>query len=187
MPDLEIWRPVVGAEGLYDVSSLGRVRSIPRTVIRKRFPLTIPGGILTPILNKGYPRVTMRIGGKTVYRFPHQMVAAAFIGLCPDGQEVRHKDGIRAHPELTNLEYGTRAQNIDDAKRHQTFPILENRPGAVLTQEQAIAIAQDRRTAQAIADEYGVSIGCITGIRYGRNWASVTKPYLLSSYRKRRA
>lgn len=187
MSDHEEWRPVIGAEGLYEVSSFGQVRSIPRKVVRKRFYLTIPGGILTPILNKGYPRVTMRVGGKTIYRFPHQMVAAAFIGPCPEGQEVRHKDGNRGNPALSNLEYGTRAQNIGDAKRHRTFPVMERRPGAVLTREQAIVIAQDRRTAQAIADEYHVSIGCITGIRYGRNWASVTKPYLLTSYRKRRA
>jgi hypothetical protein len=52
----------------------------------------------------------------------HQLVAAAFIGLCPEGQEVRHLDGTRDNNASSNLAYGDRSANMMDAVRHGTHP-----------------------------------------------------------------
>jgi hypothetical protein len=48
----------------------------------------------------------------------HVLVAAAFLGPCPDGQEVRHLDGDKLNNCLDNLIYGTRSENNLDTVRH---------------------------------------------------------------------
>lgn len=59
--------------------------------------------------------------GRGIHRSIHSMVAEAFIGPCPSGQEVRHKNGKRDDPRASNLEYGTRSDNVRDAIKHGTF------------------------------------------------------------------
>lgn len=63
-----------------------------------------------------YPRV--QAAGKL--RYVHALVASAFIGPRPDGQEVRHLDGDRLNPNVANLAYGTRSQNRIDCVQHGT-------------------------------------------------------------------
>lgn len=100
---MEEWRAVVG-DPRYEVSNLGRVRSYRRSA---------QGRILRPgIASHGYPTVAL---GRGHTRTVHSLVAEAFIGSVPAGQEVRHKNGIRNDPRASNLHYGTRTQNITDA------------------------------------------------------------------------
>jgi hypothetical protein len=109
MPDAthETWKPVVGYEGLYEVSDRGRVRTVPR--------------ILKPgTLNHGHLHVNLWINRKGKTRTVHRLVAAAFIGPCPDGQEVRHLDGNPTNNAVENLKYGTRSENLLDRVRHGT-------------------------------------------------------------------
>lgn len=105
------WRPVPGFEGLYQVSDSGEVLSTPR--LRTR------GGILKQYRNsKGYPAVTLHKNGKQRRYGVHQLVALAFFGPRPDGQEVRHLDGNPQNRNVTNLAYGTRTQNGLDRVAH---------------------------------------------------------------------
>lgn len=111
----EEWRPIPGFERTYEISSLGRVRSIPRPGTR--------GGILKlPLDSDGYPRMTLAQDGTATPMSVHRMVARVFIGPRPDGLEVRHLDGVANHCWVGNLTYGTGSQNILDAVRHGTHP-----------------------------------------------------------------
>lgn len=80
--------------------------------------------ILKPaIASHGYPMVALwrPEAKKGQSRTIHSLVAETFIGPPPEGMEVRHKDGCRTNPKLSNLEYGTHSDNIHDAVRHGTW------------------------------------------------------------------
>lgn len=111
----ERWMPVVGYEGHYEVSDLGRVRSLQRLGIRgqrvrERYL------VVTPNLN-GYLRVALYRGGQSRSFNVHTLVATAFLGPRPDGHEVCHKDNDRANPAASNLRWGTRSSNLLDVVR----------------------------------------------------------------------
>ena len=115
MPDAthETWLPVVGWEGLYEVSDLGRVRSLPRKGTR--------GGLLSPgTKTSGHLVVILCAHGSKTTRHVHQLVLEAFTGPCPPGLESLHDDGNPARNVLANLRYGTHGENMRDAVRHGT-------------------------------------------------------------------
>lgn len=121
--NLEIWKPVVGYEGSYEVSSLGRVRSLPRTVMRRNgSPQTWPGKILTQSSNRGYKLATLSVPGEGHRTLKvHQLVARAFHGEPEPGQEVRHSNDVRDDNRAENLLWGTRYENMQDAIRNGAF------------------------------------------------------------------
>ena len=182
----ENWKPLVGFDGLYSVSDLGRIRSEPRAVARKgRGTLFIPGKILRTPPTQGYPRFNASRDGVATQIFVHQAVMLAFIGPPAAGEEVRHKNGNRSDARLKNLEYGTRSQNIADAKRHGTFLVHENRPGAILTRDQAVIIATSGATAETIGERVGIKRGTVTQVRSGRTWKEFTEGRLKPDYYRR--
>ena len=111
---MEEWRPVVGHEGAYEVSNMGRVRSIPHVVRvvpfgRAETTRVSPGRILRPGPNlTGH--VTVAIGRKS--RLVHALVAEAFLGPRPQGKEVLHLNHKPSDNRLENLRYGTRSENL---------------------------------------------------------------------------
>lgn len=95
----EQWRDVSGYEGIYQVSDLGRVKRI------KTSKGTRAGRMLTRGPLNGYPSVMLCKNGKPKRYYVHRLVAEAFLGRCPDGYLVHHKDEAPANAHLTNLEY----------------------------------------------------------------------------------
>lgn len=103
---VEEWRTIRNYPR-YEVSNLGKVRNI------------VTGRILVNCREKrGYLTVSLYPGKKT--HMVHLLVAQSFLGPCPKGQECRHDDGNPGNPSLSNLLYGTRAENRADSYRHGT-------------------------------------------------------------------
>lgn len=111
----EQWAPAPGFEGHYLVSSDGRVRSLKR-----RAHDGSPIYVNWKFDRDGYAAVDLWRDAKATRRRVHVLVAAAFLGPRPDGQEVRHMDGNRSNPALANLAYGTRSENNHDKREHGT-------------------------------------------------------------------
>lgn len=113
MSELEIWRPVEGFEGRYEVSNHGRVKSLARC----NETLThICWGekILTIQSNKnGYKVIKLRKPGIHQKFLIHRLVAIAFLDKIEDKEYVNHKDKNRANNRLDNLEYMTHQENCD--------------------------------------------------------------------------
>lgn len=106
MEEIEIWKDVVGYEGLYQVSNLGKVRSLDRVVKRG---WCYKGKLLTPTVNKdnGYLYVNLAGKNKTV----HRLVALAFIPNPENKPCVGHKDTNRQNAKASNLEWVTYSEN----------------------------------------------------------------------------
>jgi HNH endonuclease/NUMOD4 motif len=167
----ERWLPVVGWEGRYEVSDFGRVWSL----WYKNGPRLYPH-LLRPWPNAregGHLLVCLSAPGRSARPYVHQLVAAAFIGPCPPGEEVRHWDGDPANNRRSNLLYGTRAENMEDMVRHGTAPIGSKHGRSVLTEAGVIAIRaawQEGAAGTDLAAQYGISKAAVSVIVTGRKW-----------------
>lgn len=122
----EEWKPIVGYEGLYEVSNMGGVKSLPRIVTRSDGRTrTIPERVKKASINaQGYVCVHLHKNGVGVVHTVHSLVMAAFVGPRPEGYDVCHHNDDRSDPRLENLRYDTRRENSMDAvKRNRHFNI----------------------------------------------------------------
>jgi len=159
----EQWRKIPNFSA-YMFSNLGRVMRVERRTA------TWPGNILKGYKNKdGYIRVNIDRHGHG--HFIHNLVANAFIGPCPEGMEVNHKDRNKENNRVENLEYVTHHENMLHAK----FSVLGMHPKAYhkkkLTAEEVITI----RTlyakgikAKLISEIIGVDLDISAYCRIGR-------------------
>lgn len=110
----EVWKSVVGYEGLYDVSSHGRVKSLQRTVIDRRIQRGIKERILKSVLAKGYPLVVLCKGGIRKAFKVHILVSTSFLGHTPISQAfvVDHINGIKTDNRVDNLRIVTNRFNV---------------------------------------------------------------------------
>lgn len=163
----EKWLPVVGHEGLYEVSDFGRVRSLGWLSRGKNGSFRPrPGRTLKPLAkHHGYLGVLLKSpSGKYVNRFVHRLVADAFLGGIPSGMQVNHKDLNKLRNLPSNLEVCTGKINVRHAvgcgKR-------------VLTLDDALAIrtmCESGAFQREAADAYGVSRPHVSAIVNHKVW-----------------
>lgn len=112
MEEQEIWKDVVGYEGLYQVSNLGRVKSLPKKKLTPTSTFYSKEKIANQhIGRKGYARVSLTKDGKTKLFFIHRLVARTFIGE-GFGMTVNHKDENKLNNRVCNLEYMSLRDNV---------------------------------------------------------------------------
>ncbi len=175
----ELWLPVKGYEGIYDVSNLGNVKSLSRSFINKRGRRkTIPEHIRIPSINhRGYYRLqlTKSNGDKKIYSV-HRIVAQHFI-LNPENKpEVNHKNAVKTDNYINNLEWATKSENEIHASVNGLKPYGENHPLAKLNLKQVVLIKKKIKLGERqidIAKEFDISRSTICAIKTGRNWPSV--------------
>ncbi len=165
----EEWRPVVGHEGIYEVSDQGRVRSVSRIVATTRGPRRRAGRMKRQHLSPGgYWRTSIVDSTVCV----HALVAAAFLGARPAGHQVCHNNGVSADNRVENLRYDTPAGNAADTARHGRLKGTKNGQ-AKLTEEHVRRARQMRaagKTLAAIGDIFGVHESTIHDACSGRGW-----------------
>lgn len=111
-PPPEEWRPVVGFEGLYEVSNLGNVKRLGGTPYCKQDRLITPNK-----WGSKYLMIQLWSRGQCHAASLHQLLAKAFIGLPPTPQhQVNHIDGDKRHNALCNLEWVTPSDNLQHAR-----------------------------------------------------------------------
>ena len=113
---MEQWRPVLGYESSYEVSSLGRVRSLPRVIVRRNGrPIPVKGGIRKLVRSANSLRVTL---GKSDVRLVHHLVLEAFVGPRPEGAIGLHWNDDPTDNRVENLRWGTYSDNNHDRVRN---------------------------------------------------------------------
>lgn len=170
----EVWKPVVGYEGFYEVSDLGRVRSVDHFDTLGRFR---PGRIRgTPVdrAGAGYRYVSLSRHGKVTKLNVHVLVLEAFVGPRPSaGHEGCHDDGDRTNAALSNLRWDTAVANHADRWRHGTECAGEKSPVAVLSEEVVHWIRESPQSSLKLAPLLGVASSTIRAVRLRQNWGHI--------------
>lgn len=177
--DQERWLPVVGYEGLYEVSDLGRVRRV-----RNRVHVGGPAYRLKkPEIDKdGYLRLRLFHEGEGERYLVHRLVARAFIGPPPDRKsQCCHNDGNPANNTLSNLRWDSIRGNRGDRVKHGTHNHGERHPMAILTEAQALEIIADNRTQRQIAADYGITQSAVHAIKARKSWKHLRHEHPMSA------
>ena len=163
----EIWKDIPNYEGMYQVSNLGRVRSLwfgNERVLKLGF-----SG------RGGYHLVVLCKGGAKKNKSIHRLVMLAFVG--ESDLQVNHKNGIKTDNRLENLEYCTASENTQHA--YDTGLSVgrkgEDNHKSKLTEVQAHQIKYEHQglTLQAIAEIYGIAMSLVSLIRSGKRWKHI--------------
>jgi NUMOD4 motif/HNH endonuclease len=175
----ERWLPVVGWEGLYEVSSAGLVRSLPRRGGNNRM---YGGKLLRASWQKAskgkrYLAVSLSRDGNAVRLRIHKLVAEAFLGPCPPGREVRHGPNGVADNSVLNLCYGTHAENATDTIRDGNTVAGSKNHHAKLTEADVVEIRRRHASGEAgyraLGREYGVDFTAIRFVIKRKKWKHV--------------
>lgn len=172
----EIWNPVPEWAELYLLSDFGRIQ-------RLRFRCSRWANRITfGTMKNGYRAFTFCDGKRKEREYVHILVARVFIGPCPPGMEINHKDNIGTNNRLDNLEYVTHARNMQHAAEigalqhgdahwmRRTPELMKSGEMSHLTRFSTKTIEYVRSSSThpvLIAAETGMSIGNVYHIRKG--------------------
>lgn len=162
---MEQWRDIPGFEGLYQVSSFGRILS------------TSSQSLVPQSLGKnGYAIFNITKDGKRHLLYVHSTVAKTFIGPRSQKMDCCHIDGCRTNNRVENLRWGTRKENCKDSKCHGTWRHGQGHQNAKLSDaiviEMREKIANGMTTGEA-AKAYGVSAPTVSGIKTRKWWTHI--------------
>ena len=156
-PHLTEWRPVIGYEGLYEVSRQAIVR---RVHTQRPVAACITGnGYLYVMLWKANKRKNLRL---------HRIVGLAWLPN-PEGlKEFNHKNGNKLDCHVDNLEWSDRSRNLSHAR--QTGLRVGAGKASKLTPQQARAIRESGQNRKLLAAQFGVSYSLVSLIKQGNRW-----------------
>jgi len=170
----EEWRPVVGCEGRYEVSSRGKVRSVAVDGTR------LQGKEIKPYTNqRGYLRMDLYLSRGPFKRVSvHTLIAEAFIGPRPAGYQCNHKNGIKTDNRPENLEWVTPSQNTTHAFRELGIKSCcgSSHADAKLTEKLVSEIRQQHAEGakqNVLALKYGVSRASLWKVIRRKTWKHV--------------
>ena len=141
---MEIWKDIEGYEGLYQVSNMGRIKSLGNDKTRKEKILSLKPK------KKGYIMVTLYKNSKREYKYVHRLVAENFLPNPNDLPEVNHKDENKENNTVYNLEWCTAKYNNNYGDRRKKAS--KSRKGKNCKKIQCIETGEIFESAQDVID-----------------------------------
>lgn len=174
----EVWKPVPGFGNHYEASSLGRIRSKDRIVIRKHsksgknIEFFYKSKLLSPCSSDKYGHQVVHIGfnGQRKNVFVHTMVLLAFVGERPDGMECCHINGDPKDNKIDNLRWDTHYSNNQDRKQHGTYALGDKHPMARITEQDVLAIRSSGKSNKELRKIYAISNSQMHRILTKQSW-----------------
>ena len=176
----ELWKPIYIKNQLtkYAISTLGCVRN------------NKTGKILKTILDKyGYEQVCLFHDGNRYSLTVHRLVAIAFIPNPENKPEVNHKDGIKYHNEISNLEWSTEKENVIHSYAtglHENRATGENHGMNKYTVYQITKVCElleeNKKTYKEISKITGVPTSTIQDIMLKKYWNHISDKYIVERY-----
>lgn len=169
----EIWKPITGFEGYYEVSNYSRIKGLDRVDCmgqrRKE-------AIMSQQLDKdGYTYTSLARERKDSTKRPHRLSSIEFIPNPNNYPQVNHKDGNKINNHIDNLEWCTNQQNIDHAI---AIGLRDGRGiknyGCVLTESQVVEIYNSKLPNKELSKLFGVGALAIGRIKHGKTWGHLT-------------
>lgn len=168
----EVWRPVVGFAG-YEVSNLGRVRSLRKRPTGQSWARSKDGVLAQWIDRGGYAGVNLVLDGKRFYIQVHRLVLKTFCGPCPEGFQADHFDSIRDHNTVMNLRW---LLAVDNSRRGSHKRRGEGNGRTKLTEADVhviVALGALGLPQRKIAAKFGVSRRQVGRILRGERWSHI--------------
>lgn len=174
----EIWKDITDFEGYYQVSNLGRVRSLDREILYNRgqtpYLAKRNGRVLKPTTSNAYCEVTLTVGYKKEYKLIHRLVAETFIPNPYNKPQVNHIDENKLNNRVDNLEWVTALENQQHALTNGARPYGINSYNSKIDREDCKKILKlfykYKLNAEEIAEVYNCSAGLILNIKDGKTW-----------------
>ena len=175
--DLEIWADIEGYEGLYQISHLGRVKSLARVIYKTDGTIqTFKERILKTTLDtKGYVICNLSKEYKCKTFRVHRLVANMFIPNLNNKPQVNHINGIKADNRVSNLEWVTNSENQKHAVKlglKEGFKGIEHNL-VKLTEEQVLEIRESNLTQRKLAKKYNINQSTISMIKNRKIWTHI--------------
>lgn len=167
----EVWKWVPGYEGLYEVSSVGRIRSAKKILAQMK------------VTKKRGPSIRLYKERTKKYFLVSRLVLMAFFGMPPTPKHhAAHNNGDRLDNRPENLRWATAKENESDKIVHGTYQFGEKNPSAKLTNQNVLEIYRLKNIERAvsIARRYGVAPSVVSKIFSGDRWATITGEGLVS-------
>jgi hypothetical protein len=109
---MEIWKEVKDYEGIYEVSNLGRIKSLSRYIFKRDMPFLLKEKILKPYINNfNYSRIHLH-NKKSKSFYLHRIVGEAFLPNYENKPQINHIDSNKQNNRIENLEWCTPKENI---------------------------------------------------------------------------
>ncbi len=170
----EIWKPIVGYVGLYEISNLGNIRGVDRVIDRGRRWKGV--AISQKTSKSGHRNVRLCDGFGHHWHWVHRLVLETFIGECPDGMECAHNNGIPDDNRPENLRWDTRKGNHSDKNIHGTMARGERNAKSKITDSDVLEMFRMRgcgKKLREISERFGVTQANISLILQRKTWAHV--------------
>jgi hypothetical protein len=164
----EIWKDVPGYEGLYQVSNIGNIKSLPKRRVKEdkilKFNINVRHNYASVVFTKDGIKKSLRV---------NRLVALAFIPNPKNKCFVNHIDSNRLNNRIENLEWVTVKENSEHALKNGRVPIGECSYFSKLTNEQAKYIKYSNKSPKELLREFNISSGAIYHIIRGRTWKHI--------------